>query len=100
MPGKLIGEPGAANRVKTLKRDVGVLISSPNARAFYHLDIRVVTLWHIQGEKTMSVYPGAGRFAPDPQIEAIVRSKQSCCANRKKRSITIRPMTIIRCRWP
>ena len=76
MPGKLIGEPGAANRVKTMKRDVGVLISSPNARVFYHLDIPMVTLWHIKGEKTMYVYPGAGRFAPDPQIEAIVLREQ------------------------
>ena len=73
---KMFGELDAANGVKTLKRDVGVLISSPNARVFYHLDIPLVTLWQIKGEKTMYVYPRGGRFAPDPQIEAVVLREQ------------------------
>ena len=58
--------------LRTMKRDVGVLISSPNARVFYHLDIPLVTLWQIKGEKTMYVYPTGEPFAKDPQIEAIV----------------------------
>ena len=73
---EMFGELDAANGVKTMKRDVGVLISSPNARVFYHLDIPMVTLWQIKGEKTMYVYPRGGRFAPDPQIEAIVLREQ------------------------
>lgn len=62
------GTPG----LRTLKRDVGVLISSPNARVFYHLDIPLVTLWQIKGEKTMYVYPTGAAYARDEQIEAIV----------------------------
>jgi len=58
--------------LKTRKRDVGVLISSPNARVFYHLDIPLVTLWQIKGEKTMYVYPTGAPYARDEQIEAIV----------------------------
>jgi hypothetical protein len=73
---EMFGELDAANGVKTMKRDVGVLISSPNARVFYHLDIPLVTLWQIKGEKTMYVYPRGGKFAPDPQIEAIVLREQ------------------------
>lgn len=73
---EMFGELDAANGVRTMKRDVGVLISSPNARVFYHLDIPLVTLWQIKGEKTMYVYPRGGQFAPDPQIEAIVLREQ------------------------
>ena len=58
--------------VKTLKRDVGVLISSPKARVFYHLDIPLVTLWQIKGEKTAYVYPTGAPYASDQQIEGIV----------------------------
>ena len=58
--------------LKTSKRDVGVLISSPNARVFYHLDIPLVTLWQIQGEKTMYVYPTGAEFASDEQVEGVL----------------------------
>ena len=58
--------------LKTSRRDVGVLISSPNARVFYHLDIPLVTLWQIQGEKTMYVYPTGSEFASDQQIEGVL----------------------------
>jgi hypothetical protein len=69
---EMFAELDAANGVKTSKRDVGVLISSPKARVFYHLDIPLVTLWQIKGEKTMYVYPLGKKFARDEQIEAIV----------------------------
>ncbi len=69
---EMFGELDAATGVRTSKRDVGVLISSPNARVFYHLDIPLVTLWQIKGEKTMYVYPRGGQYADDTQIEAIV----------------------------
>ena len=58
--------------LKTRKRDLGVLISSPNARVFYHLDIPLVTLWQIKGEKTLYVYPTGSPFIKDEQLEGIV----------------------------
>ena len=61
-----------SNGVKSFKRDVGVLISSPNARVFYHLDIPLVTLWQIKGEKTMYVYPTGAPYVRDEQLEGIV----------------------------
>ena len=59
-------------RLRTLRRDCGVLISSPNARVFYHLDVPLVTLWQLRGEKTFYVYPQEEPFVSDEQIEAIV----------------------------
>lgn len=56
----------------TFKRDCGVLISSPKARVFYHLDIPCVSLWQIRGTKTIHVYPTGEPYASDEQIEAIV----------------------------
>lgn len=58
--------------LRTFRRDCGVLISSPKARVFYHLDIPLVTLWQLQGEKTLHVYPPSEPFVSDRQIEAIV----------------------------
>lgn len=58
--------------LKSFKRDMGVLISSPNARVFYHLDIPLVTLWQIQGEKTIYVYPTGSPFVRDEHLEGIV----------------------------
>lgn len=58
--------------LKTRKRDCGVLISSPNARVFYHLDIPCVSLWQIRGEKKIYVYPKAEPYVNDEQIEAII----------------------------
>ncbi len=58
--------------IKTFKRDVGVLISSPKARVFYHLDIPLVSLWQIKGEKTMYVYPTGAPYARDEQVEGVV----------------------------
>lgn len=58
--------------LKTIKRDLGVLISSPKAEVFYHLDIPLVTLWQIRGQKDFWVYPTGHPFAADKDVEAIV----------------------------
>lgn len=58
--------------LRTLRRDCGVLISSPNARVFYHLDIPLVSLWQLRGQKTFYVYPNGEPFVGDRQIESIV----------------------------
>ena len=58
--------------LKTFKHDLGVLISSPNAQVFYHLDSALVSLWQIRGTKTVRVYPPQAPFARPEQIEAVV----------------------------
>jgi len=58
--------------LRTLKRDVGLLISSPNAQVFYHLDTPLVSLWQVRGEKRVWVYPPEAPFVGDEQLERIV----------------------------
>lgn len=58
--------------LKTLKHDLGVLISSPNAQVFYHLDSALVSLWQIRGTKTVRVYEPHAPYARPEQIEAVV----------------------------
>jgi hypothetical protein len=59
-------------RVRTFKRDVGLLISSPNAQVFYHLDTPLVSLWQIRGAKRVWVYPPEAPYVWDAQLEQIV----------------------------
>lgn len=58
--------------LRTFKRDLGVLISSANAQVFYHLDVPLVSLWQIRGQKRVWVYPVADPFVSDVQLERIV----------------------------
>ncbi|MDO8297260.1 MAG: hypothetical protein Q7T19_12570 [Caulobacter sp.] len=58
--------------LRTMKRDVGVLISSPNAQVFYHLDVPMVSLWQIRGVKTVWAYPVEAPYVGAEALEAIV----------------------------
>jgi hypothetical protein len=58
--------------VKILKRDLGLLISSPNALVFYHLDVPLSSLWQIRGEKKVWFYPRAEPFVSEETIEKFV----------------------------
>lgn len=55
-----------------LKRDLGLLISSPGAMVFYHLDVPLSSLWHIRGDKKAWFYPRAQPFVSDEIIEKFV----------------------------
>lgn len=55
-----------------LKRDLGLLISSPSALVFYHLDVPLSSLWQIRGEKKVWFYPRAEPFVSDETIEKFV----------------------------
>jgi hypothetical protein len=50
------------------KQDLGLLISSPNAMVFYHLDVPLSSLWHIRGDKKVWFYPRAEPFVSDEII--------------------------------
>jgi hypothetical protein len=62
------GVPG----LRTFGHDVGLLLSSPGAHVFYHLDVLPVTLWQLRGRKRMWVYPKAAPFVSEEQLERIV----------------------------
>lgn len=58
--------------LKTFKRDLGMLISSANAQVFYHLDVPLVSLWQLRGQKRVWVYPVADPFVSAEALERIV----------------------------
>ncbi len=58
--------------LKTLKEDVGVLISSPGTQVYYHLDVPLVTLWQIRGVKNVWLYPPKAPFIGDEDLERVV----------------------------
>lgn len=57
---------------KTFKRNIGVLISSPNAKVPYHADIQGQSLWQISGVKSVFVYPRSDIFMSPKNIEKIL----------------------------
>lgn len=61
----------AATGHRIVKRDMGVLISSPGVHVHYHLDIPMVALFQIRGEKKVWFYPPTDRFATPLNVEAI-----------------------------
>jgi hypothetical protein len=58
--------------LKTFKRNIGVLISSPKAYVPYHADIQGQSLWQISGVKHVFIYPVSHVFAPPRSIEKIM----------------------------
>lgn len=57
------------------RTDLGLLISSPNAKVFYHLDTPRVMLWHIRGEKRVWIYPRREPFVGPRALENVVTRK-------------------------
>ncbi|MGZ3304319.1 MAG: hypothetical protein ACXU8U_00540 [Asticcacaulis sp.] len=68
---RMFAEIRRETRVRTLKPDLGLLISSPQAHVFYHLDIPLVMLWQVRGTKTLYLYPPKAPFVTDRDMEAI-----------------------------
>lgn len=58
--------------LRTFKRDLGMLISSANAQVFYHLDVPLVSLWQVRGQKKVWVYPVADPYVGELALEKIV----------------------------
>lgn len=56
---------------RTVYRSANLLVSSPNAKVYYHADAPLNMLWHLRGEKRVWVYPGDERFAPREWVEML-----------------------------
>jgi hypothetical protein len=50
---------------------ITLLVSSPRALVYYHVDGPASLLWHIRGEKNLWVYPREERFVSQPALEDI-----------------------------
>ncbi len=57
---------------RILNRDLGLLISSPGARVFFHLDVPLSSLWQVRGEKRIWFYPRREPYVSDAWIERCV----------------------------
>jgi len=60
---------------RPFRSDLGLLISSPGAKVFYHLDVPRVMLWHIRGEKRVFIYPRQAPFVGAKALENVVSGK-------------------------
>jgi len=69
---EIFGEVEKNTGLCTLRRDVGLLISSPKVQVFYHLDVAMVMLWQLRGTKTVWLYPPEHPYIDDEQLERIV----------------------------
>lgn len=58
--------------LETFNRHIGILISSPNARVFYHADVPGQALMHISGEKRIWLYPGHEPYLSQQDFEKVV----------------------------
>ncbi len=56
----------------TFNRSANLLISSPKAIVYYHVDCPVNMLWHIRGAKRAWVYPLESGIVSDEDLEAIL----------------------------
>lgn len=90
--------------VRILNRDLGVLISSPHAQVFYHLDVPYSSLWHLRGEKRISFYPREEPFVDPAWLERCVRRRAegqmpfSADWESQARSMLLRPGDMVT--WP
>lgn len=55
----------------TFNQTSGILISSPKAQVYYHMDLPGQALWQLHGRKRVYVYPTHPPFLTDQQLERI-----------------------------
>lgn len=67
------GTPG----LFTYNHNANLLISSPGAQVYFHLDCPVNMLWHIRGKKRVWAYPLETRIVSDATIEGVLAGEKS-----------------------
>lgn len=55
----------------TFSQTSGILISSPGAQVYYHMDLPGQSLWQLHGRKRVYVYPAHPPFLTEQQLERI-----------------------------
>jgi hypothetical protein len=63
--------------LKTYRRSMSVLISSPKMNVTYHADIPGQMLWQVKGRKRVWVYPASAPFLPQTAIENIILKRSA-----------------------
>jgi hypothetical protein len=57
---------------KSYKRNLTILISSPNVSVKYHSDVPGQSLWQVRGTKKVYVYPAQAPFISQPALEKLI----------------------------
>jgi hypothetical protein len=57
---------------KSYKRNLTILISSPNVSVKYHADVPGQSLWQVRGTKKLYVYPNSKPFISQPALEKLI----------------------------
>ena len=63
---------GRVPGLKTYKRSMTLLISSPKVNVYYHCDVPGQMLWQMRGTKRVFVYPNKAPFLNQPYMEKVV----------------------------
>jgi len=69
---EIFGSLAQASGRRLMKKDMGLLISSPKVHVHYHLDIPMVALFQLRGRKRLWLYPADEVHAPDTAVEDMV----------------------------
>jgi hypothetical protein len=70
---QIFGEiEGLVPGLDTFKHKMGILISSPGAQVYYHMDIPGQSLWQVRGTKRVYVYPNRAPFLPESELVKVV----------------------------
>ena len=57
---------------RSYKRNLTILISSPNVSVKYHSDVPGQSLWQVRGTKKLYVYPNTQPFISQPALEKLI----------------------------
>lgn len=63
--------------LRTFNHSANLLISSPGAQVYYHLDCPANMLWHIRGRKRVWAYPLEAGLVSDETIEGVLCGEKS-----------------------
>ena len=63
--------------LRCTRRSGNVLVSSPGALVYYHIDVPQNILWHVRGTKRVWAYPERLRDTPHDELEAIIAVKRA-----------------------
>jgi hypothetical protein len=69
---EIAAEKEAHFKTPILNRDLGLLVSSPSAQVFYHLDVPLSSLWQVRGSKQIWFYPRREPFVDPAWLERCV----------------------------
>ncbi|HLI68059.1 MAG TPA: hypothetical protein VKU90_16970 [Caulobacteraceae bacterium] len=71
---EIAAEKEAHFKTRILNRDLGLLVSSPSAQVFYHLDVPLSSLWQVRGHKQIWFYPRTEPFVEPAWLERCVHA--------------------------